>query len=356
MTAVLFVTWDGGGNVPPMLAIAAEVQNRGDSARFIGHPAQRASIEAAGFAFEPYSNAHTWSALAPKAGLRADLGYAAVFADRGLGADVVASLRRAPADRVLVDGLLIGAIAALAVAGRPYTILVHTLRSVMYNALLTGALGLILRVRGFDVRRLYELADAELVVTSALLDEGSDAVAANVHYTGPTLPAVNEASGEGAVLVSLSTTYVAGQAQLLQHIIDSLAERAVDVFVTTGPAVNPAMLNAPANTIVHAYLAHDQVMPKVNLVVGHGGHGTTMLALAHGLPLLVIPTNLSFDQPAIGAAIAAHGLGMTAHKRGPFNRALDELLSNSTYGEAARKVGAQLRHGSGAAAAANYLR
>jgi len=30
-------------------------------------------------------------------------------------------------------------------------------------------------------------------------------------------------------------------------------------------------------------------MPEVSLVVGHGGHGTTMQALAHDLPVLLMP-------------------------------------------------------------------
>ena len=40
MSNILFVTWDGGGNVPPALGIAAELQQRGHRVRVIGHPVQ----------------------------------------------------------------------------------------------------------------------------------------------------------------------------------------------------------------------------------------------------------------------------------------------------------------------------
>jgi UDP:flavonoid glycosyltransferase YjiC (YdhE family) len=45
----LFVTWDGGGNVPPAVAIAAELRRRGHAVRFVGHASQRAALEAHGF-------------------------------------------------------------------------------------------------------------------------------------------------------------------------------------------------------------------------------------------------------------------------------------------------------------------
>ena len=39
MADILFVTWDGGGNVPPAVGIAAELRRRGHGVRFVGHAA-----------------------------------------------------------------------------------------------------------------------------------------------------------------------------------------------------------------------------------------------------------------------------------------------------------------------------
>ena len=49
MAEIVVVTWDGGGNVPPALAIAAELAARGHGIRVLGHRSQRDAIEAAGF-------------------------------------------------------------------------------------------------------------------------------------------------------------------------------------------------------------------------------------------------------------------------------------------------------------------
>ncbi len=53
MAEILFVTWDGGGNVPPALGIAGELSARGHAVRFVGHPRQRPSLEAAGVEVAP---------------------------------------------------------------------------------------------------------------------------------------------------------------------------------------------------------------------------------------------------------------------------------------------------------------
>jgi hypothetical protein len=50
---VLFVTFDGGGNLPPALGIAAEIVRRGGEAVFLGGSPQLGAIKGGGFRFEP---------------------------------------------------------------------------------------------------------------------------------------------------------------------------------------------------------------------------------------------------------------------------------------------------------------
>jgi UDP:flavonoid glycosyltransferase YjiC (YdhE family) len=63
MAEILFVTWVGGGNVPPALGIAAELQQRGHSVRFLGHETQRPNITGAGFEFTAYPTAAAFLSL-----------------------------------------------------------------------------------------------------------------------------------------------------------------------------------------------------------------------------------------------------------------------------------------------------
>lgn len=361
MTRVLFVTWDGGGNVPPALDIAREVVAQGGTARFLGHEGQRDAIESAGFAFEAYNHAKRWSVLAPRSSALAPLAYAAVFTDRGIGKDLLESLEREPADRLVIDGLLVGALDAAERAGHPYVILVHTLRDVMTRTLEHGPLALIMRLRGLTPARLYGAAQGELVTTIPSFDPGSATAPTTARYTGPVIPVVEKLATPTTppvVLVSLSTTYIRGQREVLQDVLDALADRDVHAILTTGPAVHPGELRAPANAEVHDFVPHHELMPRVSLVVGHGGHATTMLALAHGVPLLVIPMNPSFDQPEIGRLIADHGAGLTVSRRAGAKRlggAIDAMLASPRYREAAERIGAKIRPTRAAADAASAI-
>jgi UDP-N-acetylglucosamine:LPS N-acetylglucosamine transferase len=377
MDSVLFVTWDGGGNVPPALGIAAELKERGNGVRFLGHPSQRQAIERAGFTAEEFQHAKPWSVLDARSNMAAPLDYAAIFTDRGIGDDLVASVQHEPTDRVIIDGLLVGAMKRAVRAGIPYTVLVHTLYGVMHKALNTGPLSLIARGRGLNPAGLYGAADRILAATLEELDFGEHD---GVDYTGPVLPgavlsgAASAGSSAGSsagiradadpasvpvVLVSLSTTYIAGQRETLQRILDALGALLVRVVVTTGPAVNPAELRVPANAEVHQYLPHAQVMPSASLVITHGGHATAMLALAHDLPLLVVPMNPIFDQPVIGRVIAEKGAGLTIDKKAPepeIRRAVERLLPDpSPYRQVAARLGARIRSRDGAAVAADLI-
>ena len=83
------------------------------------------------------------------------------------------------------------------------------------------------------------------------------------------------------------------------------------------------------------------------LVVGHGGHATTMRALAHDLPLLVMPMHPMLDQPMVGAG----GRGRRRRTRGSrraatptrSGAAVDELLADGPHRAAAARLGAAIR-------------
>lgn len=352
MTTVLFVTWDGGGNLPPATGIAEELRARGHRVRFLGHESQRATIEAQGLEFEAFRHAKPWSVLDRRSGPAALLGFLGVFSDRGMGRDLVEALERDPADRVVIDGLLIGAMDGAARAGIPYAILVHTLRDVMTRSLFGGPLALMVRLRGLDPARRYRDAEAEIVTALDLLDPGAlDAEGAGhpVRYTGPMLPRVEEAAAVSTppvVLVSLSTTYIAGQRDVIQRVLDAVSDLDVRAVVTTGPAVDPDELRAPENAEVHRVVPHRDLMPAASLVVGHGGHGTMMLALAHGLPLLVIPMNPNFDQPVLGKLLAERGAGLSLPRSADVARirgAIERLLREPSFRSTARELGDAIR-------------
>ena len=364
MASILFVTWDGGGNLPPALGIAAELRDRGEQVRFLGHEQQREAIESAGLRFEAYRHARPWSSTTPAGGLRGAVTIFSMFTDRGPGQDLLASISREPADLAVIDCMLLGALDAADRAGLRRAVLVHTFYQYLAAKWSRGPAGILGRLKGQHSVRLWSAADLVLVATLAELDPAARrGLPGHFQYTGPVVrargPRPEPEPGDGPqVLVSLSTIYYPGQLKALQSILDALADLPVQAVVTTGPAIDPGQLHPPANAQLHRYLPHDQVMPQVALVICHGGHATTMRALAHNRPALIMPMHPMLDQPMIAKAIQDRGaatvLPKTAAPR-QIRDAIQPLLTAGPHRHAAAQLGAKIREHDAAATAADRL-
>lgn len=131
-------------------------------------------------------------------------------------------------------------------------------------------------------------------------------------------------------------------AGVFREALDALADLDLRVLMTVGRAVQPDGLGPlPGNALVRQWLPQAEVLAQASVLLGHGGFGTTMGALAAGVPQAVAPL-FSFDQVANGEHVAAAGAGVTIPVGpGSVGRAaaeLPRLLEDPSYAEAARRV------------------
>lgn len=363
MSNLLFVTADAGGNVPPATGIAAELLRRGHRVRFLGHEAQRSAIEAVGgTGFEAYRHSPPWSPTdLPTNPLKQIPIMLAGFTSREMGNDLVDMVDRDPADVVIVDTLLLGVLDTAQRANLRTVSLVHSFFGFFDGPFYKGPMGMLPRFKRLDLRKLWRKADLVLVCSEQTLDPaGATQVPDNVVWAG----AVQDGTARPAdpsskrVLVSFSTGNFPGQVGAYQNVLDGLAAMDVEVVVTTGPAVDPAELRAPANATVHRYFPHDELMADCAAVVGHGGHATTMRALSYDLPTLIMPMHPFIDQAMVGKAVAAAGAGLVLSKKSSPNKirdAVHELLHSERHRAAARTVGRRLRDNPGSTTGADLL-
>ncbi|WP_249998742.1 glycosyltransferase [Actinoplanes sp. M2I2] len=357
MSNVLVVTWDAGGTVAPAVGIAAELQSRGHRVRVLGHAPMRRTVESEGLAFHEYQQARDWQPRARLSTRRAELAYLGACVDRGTGRDVAALLREHPCDVAVVDCMLLGALAAVRRAGVRHVSLVHTLYGYLRQEFGTGALNAIATVKGMRPRRLWDGADRTLVTTMASLEPTSP-LPANARVVGPIVPTAAPARSAGKLLVSLSSLYYPGQADTLQAIVDAVADLPLPVVLTTGNAVRPEELRRPSTMEVLGYVPHAKIMPDVSLVVGHGGHGTTMQALAHDLPMVIVPMFDRSDQLLVGSLVQRAGAGEVVSRRADpatIRAAVDRMLAPGPHRAAAARLGAEIRSSPGAPNAADEI-
>lgn len=109
-------------------------------------------------------------------------------------------------------------------------------------------------------------------------------------------------------LVYLTLGTAMGHAGVLGAAIAGLSGLDADVLVATGPTVDPAVLGeVPANVRLEAWVPQSELLPHVDLVVHHGGSGTTLGAFGAGLPQLLLPQGA--DQFSNADAVRAAGVG-----------------------------------------------
>jgi UDP:flavonoid glycosyltransferase YjiC (YdhE family) len=355
---VLFVVFDGGGNIPPELAVARALRARGAEVRFLGHHGVRQRVEADGFGFEAFTPATHFDPTVqrPLLGMMASM--VRVAMDRRLGREAVRAARRHHADVVVVDVLLTAAIYEVAAQGFPTVVFGHCFHRTLQD-LAAGPIGWLLRLKGTPADRLDRTGALHIVTARAELDpvRGTPAVR-HVGVVWQGIPAAAAPLPEPRILVSLSTVAYAGQRRMLQRILDAIEPLPVRATVTVGPAIDSSGLRVPANSSLHAWLDHDEVLATASLVVGHGGHSTAMRALSFGVPLVIMPANTLIDQRRVGAAIQSLGAGILLRKHAGVRRiraAIRKVLQDPTYREAAGLFGAKIRRRDGAEVAADAI-
>jgi UDP:flavonoid glycosyltransferase YjiC (YdhE family) len=146
-------------------------------------------------------------------------------------------------------------------------------------------------------------------------------------------------------LVYLTLGTVFGAAHVFREAIEGLASLNVDVLVATGPTVKPEALGSvPPNVRVEQWVPQAELLPHVDLVVHHGGSGTTLGALSFGLPQLLLPHGA--DQFSNAEAVVTAGAGECLLKEEIFAEAVatkaTSLLTEQGCLDAARALGGEI--------------
>lgn len=168
-------------------------------------------------------------------------------------------------------------------------------------------------------------------------------------YAGPLIEAPAWVSDGGVedlidpgrpnVLVSFSTTYQA-QEEVLRRCIEALARLPVHGIVTLGPAIDGSRLPTAANVTVVQSASHDLLVPRCAAMLCHGGHGTAIRPIMHGVPLVCIPTGR--DQPENAERIAWAGAGLRLRPNASvaaIAKAVQRVIGEAGFRQAAGVLG-----------------
>jgi MGT family glycosyltransferase len=385
----LFVTFDGGGNVPPVLGLAKRLSQRGHQVTVLSEPCLEAPVRAYGLTHIPFRKHFTrinrkedickdWNA-APFTNPTFDN---VVFGPSKIVVEeTIAALEKYPTDVLVVDCMMPPALIAGEYTHIPRVVLFHMPEYFPGPNRPPGVLGL-LPGKGFwghlrdkllgkvfykilnkylpminDIRQSYSLhklnnlsdlfnqADLRLIQTSKKFDFPIVPSPENVRYTGPVLDDPDwvgnwtdpwpDTDQRPLIIISLSSTFQ-NQAAVIQNCIYALKGLNVRGLVTLGPCMSSTEFDAPENVKVVNSAPHSILFPKAALVITHAGHGTIMRSLANGLPLVCLP--MGRDQKDNSAKVAFHGCGIKldpSASPAKIRKAVQSILQDRGYKERA---------------------
>jgi UDP:flavonoid glycosyltransferase YjiC (YdhE family) len=150
---------------------------------------------------------------------------------------------------------------------------------------------------------------------------------------------------EPIVYLTLGTVFHLEAGDLMARLITALRSMPITLIATVGREIDPAEFGPqPANVRIERYVAQAHLLPRCHLVISHGGSGTVIGALAHGLPQVVIP--LGADQLNNAARCRDLGLGrvldvMTITPEA-IRAAASDALANPAYRQRAAEFQAEI--------------
>jgi UDP:flavonoid glycosyltransferase YjiC (YdhE family) len=83
----------------------------------------------------------------------------------------------------------------------------------------------------------------------------------------------------------------------------------VHLVLTRAHLVRWEELSVPDNAVLFDYAAHDPILRSAALTITHGGRGTLMRSLRHGVPMVVMP-GLAGDQTPNATWVQDRGVGL----------------------------------------------
>lgn len=166
------------------------------------------------------------------------------------------------------------------------------------------------------------------------------------HGDGEPLPDDLAHLGVDRPLLYVTFGTVFGDAALAQRVLDAAADLDLDVLATVGDVVDLDAIVAPPKTVVRSFVAQGAVLGRCRAVVCHGGVGSMLGPLAHGLPMVVVP--LGADQYENAVALRDAGVAEVVDVAdtdveslaGAIRRALDDGARHDAAALVRAEVGA----------------
>ena len=178
---------------------------------------------------------------------------------------------------------------------------------------------------------------------------------ASVRATDQTYTGHEKLDDDGALIYLSLGSLGSADVELMQRLVDVLAETSHRFIVSKGP--QHELITLAANMVGEEFLPQPAILPLVDLVITHGGNNTVTESWYFGKPMIVLP--LFWDQYDNAQRVDELGLGKRlptySFENEQLSGAIDDLLANEPLNTHLSAMSARLQGIPGTTKAADLI-
>ncbi len=338
---VMFTYAGGSGHREPLVPIADATGAAGHEVTLQEEPRDRPDATRAIEPLRPLDMAHEYRVLRD------------FYAGREARARVTQVLERIDAwdpDVIVCDEVDFGAMIAAELRGLPHaTVLVTAAGSFVRADTVVASLDALRARHGLAPDPDLSMPGRHLVV-SPFPPSFADPAFPHPSNAVSVRPGASAASDEPPwprsserplVYVTLGTVFNTESGDLFERLLAGVRDLPVDAVVTVGRDLDPARFGPqPGHVRIEPYIPQSTLLPLCAVSINHGGSGSVVGALAHGVPMVILP--MGADQALNADRCRTLGVGVVLDAVDAAARdvrsAVLTLLDDPRYRDAAEDV------------------
>ena len=216
---------------------------------------------------------------------------------------------------------------------------------------------------GYHVKGALSLVQSDnqtdsIVYTSRRFQPYAESFSDHYAFVGPSVfsKAVPDKTKQRPLVYISMGTVINDRPDFYAKCIEALRDQNVNVVISCGNAVNRESLGAlPDNIHVYPYVDQLDILSKADVFITHCGMNSVSESLYMAAPMVLYPQ--TSEQKAVARRVMEIGAGTALNDDSidGIRASVHEILSNAAYGKAAEVCSADFRSCTGAAGAAEFI-
>lgn len=385
MSKIVFFCIPAHGHTNPTLGVVRELVSRGHEVLYYSYNVMKEKIEAAGATFVSCDDYDMEQKLSPKDAVRVgkDLAFSTkILVDTTLALDdrVCADMEKLQPDCIVADSMAVWGKAVALKLGIPFVSSTTTFAFNQHSSkIMKQSMGELFRMifsmgkigkeikrlqdKGYPIKSVLDIIQNDenthtVVYTTPEFQPCAETFTDKYAFVGPSIrPAQSEIEKTKEKLVYISMGTVNNdQLSFYKKCIAALGETDYQVILSVGNLVSIEQFGElPENVKIFPSVDQIAVLQKADVFLSHCGMNSVNESLFFSVPLVMLPQTP--EQGGVATRVAQLGAGKKLEKTGAeeIRKAVEEVLTDSSYKENAARIAEGFRRCAGAAGAADKI-